>query len=113
MDAAFGALPLLSREAFPVFLPAWLMRSLDNLDAEQHKFREWTLYTLALYHNPEHDEADELPDKCDRLIRRYEGLTPEQVTAVSRFLRMVRDHARISEWDRQSIDRALDVLAHP
>jgi hypothetical protein len=30
MDAQFGSLPLLSPEAFSTFLPAWLMRSLDN-----------------------------------------------------------------------------------
>jgi hypothetical protein len=53
MDAQFGSLPLLSPEAFSTFLPAWLMRSLDDLDAEEQKSREWTLYAVALYHGEE------------------------------------------------------------
>jgi hypothetical protein len=53
MDEHFGSLPLLSPEAFATFLPAWLTRSLRDLDAKDQKFREWTLYQLALYHEDE------------------------------------------------------------
>jgi hypothetical protein len=48
MDVQFGSLPLLASDAFWAFLPAWLMRSLYALDADQHNIREWTLYALAL-----------------------------------------------------------------
>ena len=109
MDAQFGSLPLLSPEAFAAYLPAWLMRSLDSPDNEQQKFREWTLYTLALYHDVE-DGVEELLRKTDWLRWRAERLTPEQIAAIGAFLQFIRDHARISDWDRESIDRAIDVV---
>lgn len=113
MDAQFGSLPLLASDAFWAFLPAWLMRSLEALDADQHKIREWTLYALALYHDNEYDDADELPDKTNRLRWQYERLTPEQARAIEQFLLLIRDHAPISLRDKESIERALPLLRKP
>lgn len=110
MDLQFGSLPLLSSEAFSAFLPAWLVRSLDSLDADQQKFREWTLYALALYHDGEYDDADDLPEKTDKLRWQYETLTPEQVRVVEQLLTLIRDQARITDWDRESIDRVLHLI---
>lgn len=110
INRQFGSLPLLSSEAFSAFLPAWLMRSLDSLDADEQKFREWTLYALALYHDDKYDDADELPVKTDRLLRLYQTLTPEQVRVVEECLLLIRDHAHITDWDRESINRALHLV---
>lgn len=110
MEVQFGALPLLSRDAFSAFLPAWLMRSLDALDADEQKIREWTLYALALYYDSDEDDADELLDKTNRLRWQYERLTPEQVNVIQQVLLQIRDRACISKWDRESIDLALPIL---
>ena len=107
MDAQLGSLPLLSPEAFAAFLPAWLMRSLDNVDTEQQKFREWTLYELALYHDEE-EGVEELSRKTDRLRWRAERFTTEQIGTIRALLHFIRDHAPLSEWDREIINRAID-----
>ena len=83
MDAQFGSLPLLFPEAFAAFLPAWLMRSLDNVDTEQQKFREWTLYALAVYHDEE-EGVEELSLKTDRLRSRADRSPPEQYAPSAR-----------------------------
>jgi hypothetical protein len=107
MDAHFGSLPLLSAEAFSAFLPVWLMRSLDDLEAEQQKFREWTLYAIALY-DDDQDGPDELTQSINRFRWHAERLSPQQVAADRSFLRLTLDVAAITEWDRESITRALD-----
>jgi hypothetical protein len=109
MDAQFGSLPLLSPEAFSTFLPAWLMRSLDDFDAGEQKFLEWTLYEVALYHD-EDDGADELSRRIDMLRWRAERLTREQIDTIAAFLRLIQHHAPLSEWDRESITRALELV---
>lgn len=109
MDAQFGSLPLLSPEAFSMFIPAWLMRSLDNLEAEEQQFCEWTLYAFALYHHEE-DSADDLSHKIDRMRSRAERLTREQIHAVAAFLRLIQHRTSLSEWDRESIRRALELV---
>jgi len=109
LEEQFGSLPLLSPEALAAFLPAWMIRSLDNLDLSEQKIREWTLYELALYYDEKTDEPDELPSRIDRLRRRAAALMPQQIGVVARFLRFVQDHAAIAEWDRESIRRGLEV----
>lgn len=86
------------------------MRSLDALDADEQKVREWTLYALALYYDSDEDDADELLDKANRLRWQYERLTPEQVKVIRQVLLQIRDRACISKWDRESIDLALPIL---
>ena len=109
MDERFGSLPLLSPEAFATFLPAWLTRSLRDLDAKDQKFREWTLYQLALYHEDE-DGPDDFTRITQRLRRDSEQLTPEQVELVGDFLRLIRERACISEFDDESIGRSLELV---
>lgn len=110
MQAQFGSLPLLSSEAWAAFLPAWLMRSLDDLYAADQKFREWTLYDLALYRETAEDSPDELAASIDRLREKSAQLRPEQFLAVADFLRMVHENAAISDWDRESIARSLALV---
>jgi hypothetical protein len=113
VDVQFGSLSVLSSDAFVAFLPAWLLRSLNSLDTDQQKIREWTLYALAFSHDDEFDDDNELPGKTNRLRRRYETPTPEQVGSIEHFLLLIRDHARLSEWDRKSINRTLPLLRQP
>lgn len=109
LNVQFGALPLLSSEAFSAFLPAWLNGSLSKLDADEQKVREWTLYSLALYYE-DGDEAAEIAAKTECLRLRFATLTPEQTCVVTQWLLLLRDHARVTHWHRESIDRALHLL---
>jgi hypothetical protein len=109
MDIQFGAMPLLTPEAFPAYLAAWLMRSLKNLENEDQKFREWTLYYLALYHE-ETDPPDELPRAIAYLQSKAACLSSEQVAAVNACLQFIKTQAELSEWDREAIDRASELV---
>ena len=109
MDSQFGSLPLLTPEAFATFLPAWLARSLEDLDAKEQKFREWTLYAIGLYHIEE-DGPDELSRQIGWLRQRADRLTPEQIEAVATLLHLIEQCAPVSEWDRESIKRGLDLV---
>jgi len=108
-EAQFGGLPLLSPEAFRSFLPAWLVRSLNHLEARDQRIREWTLYELAVYHDDD-DEPSDLSRQTERPRLRKECLSPEQTRTVRTFLMLVEGAAGISEWDRESIRRALELV---
>jgi hypothetical protein len=90
-----------------------LLRSLDGLDAEEHKVREWTLYQLAVYHEDESDEEEDLTGNIGRVRFLAAALTSDQVGSVRAFLEAMRDKAAISDWDRESIIRALDLAWRP
>jgi hypothetical protein len=112
IDVQFGSLPLLSAGAFQAFLPAWLIRSLYDHDARDHKIREWMLYELALYHLDD-DPPEDLFRKTERLRERSEHLTPGTLAAVRAVLTFIQEHCPISDWDRESIDRAVDLVWQP
>jgi hypothetical protein len=109
MEAQFGSLPLLSQDALLAFLPAWLTRSLRDLGANEQKFPEWTLYSLALYYDAEKDDPSDLAAKTERLQRLYETLKRGQMLVVENWLNFIRRHAKVSDWDRESIDGALHL----
>src|SRR5437763_17150054 len=46
IEKSFGALPLLTDDAFQSLLPAFLFRALEDISPE-NKFLEWTLYALS------------------------------------------------------------------
>lgn len=108
MDVQFGSLSLLTLEAFTIFVPAWLIRSLDNIDAEEQKFREWTLYSLALY--SDEDGPDELSAEIEKLRQQSDQLNPEQLRVIADFLRLIHDRTPISKWNQESIRRSLELI---
>ena len=61
---------LLIDEAFGAFLPAWLIRSLENIDGE-NEVRDFVVYTFS----PKHDMV---PDTTDFILHRLRTLSPEQ-----------------------------------
>jgi hypothetical protein len=61
---------LLTAEAFKVFLAAWLIRSLDNIDSE-NEVRDFVAYAFS----PKHDMV---PDTTDFILHRLRALSPEQ-----------------------------------
>lgn len=109
VDAQLGSLPLLSPQAFQAFLPAWLLRSLDHLDARSNDVREWTLFSLAVYQR-ERDKPEHRRKRITRLIEREERFSADQVAAVRAFLKIAMKHSHITDGDRESIIRALDLV---
>lgn len=109
VDAQFGSLPLLSPPAFQAFLPAWLLRSLDQLDARFSDVREWTLFSLGVYQS-EDDRPEDQRKRMTRLVEREERFSADQITAVRAFLKIVMKHSAITDLDRASIIRALDLV---
>lgn len=65
---------LLTAEAFKLFLAAWLIRSLDNIDGE-NKVRDFVVYAFS----PKHDMV---PDTTDFILHRLQALSPEQRDAL-------------------------------
>ena len=67
------------------------------------------LYDLAIYI----DEADD-PDYCatnlDRMRSRRSLFSSAEAAAVVSVLTVIRDNASISDWDRESIDRTLNLV---
>ncbi len=110
MEIQYGSLSLLSEEALIAFVPAWLTRALSDLDETDQKFREWSLYKLALYYNSDRDKPIELAMNTERLLRLYETFRLEQVLVVEQWLKFIHEHARISNWDRESISAALNLI---
>jgi len=109
MDICFGALPLLSEQAITAFLPAWLIRSLNCVGAKEIRVREWTLYELAIY-SDEEDSLDDVERIVERRRRLRAHFTAAQVEAVRRFLLLIGQASSISDWDRESIGGAVDLI---
>jgi len=61
---------LLSDDAFPVFLPAWLCRALDDLDG-QNEVRNFVVFAFS-------PRYDKVPDMTDHVLHRLQLLNLEQ-----------------------------------
>ena len=70
LDSQPDGYVLLTDKAFAAFLAAWLMRSLENIDAE-NEVRDFVVYAFS----PKHDMV---PDTTEFILRRLGCLSPEQ-----------------------------------
>jgi hypothetical protein len=115
IDRQADGLPLLANEAFRVFLPAWLARSLDNLDGES-KVREFTVYEFLPFEGRTPNEtavnawldADNLA-KHDLLSLKQRQVVEEFLVLVSRYERdtSIRADAQtaLESWISHSMNR--------
>ncbi len=77
---------LLTNEALPAFLAAWLMCSLDEIDGDNN-VREFIVYSFS----PSHDL---LPDMTPHKITRLKVLSPEQRAVIRALLAEFADRER-------------------
>jgi len=86
VDKCFGALPLLTDEAFHALLPAFLFRALQDVSRE-NKYLEWTLYSLCGAYQEDEGETEA---SAAKLRERIANFTPAQRAAVRALLELVR-----------------------
>jgi hypothetical protein len=87
---------LLTPEAFNAFLPAYLLRALDDLD----RHSEFTVYCLC----PDNE------DGVSHLLQRARLMNPVQIQAIRAFLVFVQENAGDAEWFRPFITGALEKV---
>jgi len=84
LEQYFSKLPLLSPEALPYFLPAYLLCALAHFDPD-NIVAEFTVYHLTPSEPTDEDHADWWREK----LRFF---TAEQIAVVSEFMQLVREH---------------------
>lgn len=91
---------LLTPEAFNAFLPAYLLRALDDL-GRYSAVVEFTVYSLC----PDKPENNDVSSRL--LLQRVRLMSPLQIQAIRAFLMFVQENAGAAEWFRPSITSAL------
>lgn len=107
LDLTCSPTPL-EPEAFNAFLPAYLLRALDDLSGRTVVL-EFTVYSLCP-NAPEEDGAEEHSDHEDRmrrLVDRARLMSRDQIEAVRSFLVFVRENASDAACLRPFIASAL------
>jgi hypothetical protein len=79
---------LLTPEAFHAFLPAYLLRALDDLSGRTVVL-EFTVYSLC----PDDDEEDCWEAHAQSLLPRVSLMSPSQTQAIRSFLLFVQEYA--------------------
>lgn len=104
LDSTDGPV-LLTPEAFHAFLPAYLLRALDNLSPHS-QVAELTVYTLCPI------EGDDLIHQLsvNSLLERARLMSPAQIQAIRAFLLFVQENISDREWFRSSIKTALEAI---
>jgi len=99
---------LLTPEAFNAFLPAYLLRALDDLP-EHCAVVEFTVYSLCPNQPEENgqDERRDYEDGVNRLLQNARLMSPPQIQAIRGFLSFVQENAGNAEWLRPFIIDAL------
>jgi hypothetical protein len=102
---------LLTPEAFQAFLPAYLLRSLDDLSLHSVVL-EFTVYSLCPDDHQEngHEAQSDRPHGYRRLVQRASLMSPAQTQAIRSFLLFVQENAADREWFRPFITRALQTF---
>jgi hypothetical protein len=99
---------LLTPEAFTAFLPAYMLRALDDL-SPQAVVAELTIYSLCpnyLEENGEESSSNEY--KMNRLLQSAELMAPEQIQAIREFLVFMQENAGDGHVFRPIITSALE-----
>jgi hypothetical protein len=79
IDSHFDNLSLFAAESFHYYLPSYLLRSLEAFDPENDVL-QYSVYSLSPTHTPIDD-----PRYCEKLNL----FTPEQISAVASFLKLI------------------------
>jgi|HubBroStandDraft_1064217.scaffolds.fasta_scaffold53384_3 hypothetical protein len=95
---------LLTPEAFHAFLPAYLLRGLDDLGGDT-VVREFTVYSLCP--NGSEEQSHEYQNQ---LLQVASFMSPLQIQAGRAFLVFVQENAAHGKWFRPFVARALDGI---
>ncbi|HWY48036.1 MAG TPA: DUF6714 family protein [Bryobacteraceae bacterium] len=98
---------LLTPEAFQAFVPAYMLRGLDDLIGDRVVL-EFTVYSLCPDAEPDKDTAKQV--KETRLRARAKMMSPAQVQAIRSFLTFVAANAENRELLRPMVGAALDSI---
>ncbi len=101
-------LTLLTPEAFQAFLPAYLLRALDDLSGDGIVVH-LAVHCLCPNKNPDDGKAVHIAH--ERLLLQRAGLmSPAQIQAIRSFLQFVEKNAGHREWFQPYISRALETV---
>ena len=89
LDSNWGQLPLFSPAAFHYFLPAYILRCLDNFDPD-NLICEFTLYSLCPTSTTEDDKKWH--------SERYQLFTEDQRKAIGSFLKLAKTSDEFSDF---------------
>lgn len=78
----FGVIPLFSPEAFHYFLPAYLIRSLENFSEKYDTVCEFTIYAVT----PQNKDVE---NHFDYWQERFKSFTSKQISCVYDFLDLI------------------------
>jgi len=100
---------LLTPEAFNAFLPAYLLRALDDL-SRHSVVVEFTVYSLCPNDSQENGQGAHAgsEDGVNRLLQRARLMSLAQIQAIRAFLMFVQENAGDGEWFRPFVARALE-----
>jgi len=98
--ASTGNPTLLTPEAFVAFLPAYLLRALDDL-SPHGAVSGLTVYSLT----PSREEW-----QVRRVFERIRLMTGAQVQAVRAFLKFAQENSGDPEWNRRDFARAFEKI---
>ena len=101
---------LLTPEAFTAFLPAYMLRALDDLSPHA-VVAEFTVYGLCpsdLEENGEENSSNEY--KVNNLLQCAGLMTPEQIQAIREFLVFMQENAGDGRWFRPMITSSLEKV---
>lgn len=108
-----GSPTLLTPDAFQAFLPAYMLRALDNI-ATDNVVLEFTVYSLC----PSIALDDEVPDPdplkdpkhSQRLRDLARLMSPAQIAAIRCFLSFIADQASQRKWFRPLVLASLETI---
>jgi hypothetical protein len=102
---------LLTPEAFTAFIPAYLLRALDNYLDRYSVIVEFTVYSLCS--NPAKNGAEDESGYAKEVSGRLERarlMNPLQIQVIREFLVFVQKNAGNAEWFRPFITDALEKV---
>src|SRR6266436_3269447 len=97
---------LLTPEAFNAFLPAYILRALDDL-SRHAVVVEFTVYSLCPG-DPQEDGPEVGARRVSDLLERARLMSAAQIQAIRAFLVFIQENASDAEWFRPFITIALE-----
>ena len=94
-------------EAFAAFLPAYLLRALDDLEGRTVVL-EFTTYSLSPYDSD--GDVERQKRNIQRLVTRARVMTVAQIGAVRDFLQFVSVHAKRADCFQPFLEAALEEV---
>jgi len=100
---------LLTIEAVHAFLPAYLLRALDDLISSRI-VQEFTVYSLCPPYPDEDNQRVWRERRMCKLLEITQLMNPAQVQVIRAFLTFIQEHAEDGEWFQPIIADALENI---